>query len=313
MSEEITVNIKSSADTGRVTVTVKAEDTVRQLKEKIQAQMEIPADQQRLIYSGKILKDADLLSVYKLATGHTIHLVRGSAGGSASATPTASSAVSPTATVPRTAPLPAATPAPPVATPNMNNLAGMFGGMGAMGGTGQQQQQQNPFGGMMQAMLSNPQLMEQMMASNPMMSQMGMTPEQIRQTTQDPMFQAMLSNPQLLASVMQMAGGIQGAQMAPNAGVGNQPGQTNSTASGLPPLGMPMMDANMLQQLMGGMGGGMPVQTPATPQQPPEVRWATQLQQLQDMGFFDPTENIRALTATAGNVNAAVEWLLRQM
>jgi ubiquilin len=44
---------------------------------------------------------------------------------------------------------------------------------------------------------------------------------------------------------------------------------------------------------------------------PPEERFATQLAQLQEMGFFDTQENIRALTATAGNVNAAVERLLQ--
>ncbi|KAK6922511.1 Ubiquitin-associated domain [Dillenia turbinata] len=43
---------------------------------------------------------------------------------------------------------------------------------------------------------------------------------------------------------------------------------------------------------------------------PPEELYATQLSQLQEMGFFDTQENIRALTATAGNVHAAVERLL---
>lgn len=43
---------------------------------------------------------------------------------------------------------------------------------------------------------------------------------------------------------------------------------------------------------------------------PPEERFATQLQQLQEMGFYDRAENIRALLATNGNVNAAVERLL---
>lgn len=43
---------------------------------------------------------------------------------------------------------------------------------------------------------------------------------------------------------------------------------------------------------------------------PPEERYATQLAQLQEMGFFDPQENIRALLATNGNVHAAVERLL---
>ncbi|CAN8327738.1 unnamed protein product [Cochlearia groenlandica] len=43
---------------------------------------------------------------------------------------------------------------------------------------------------------------------------------------------------------------------------------------------------------------------------PPEELYATQLQQLQEMGFFDRADNIRALRATNGNVNAAVERLL---
>ncbi len=43
---------------------------------------------------------------------------------------------------------------------------------------------------------------------------------------------------------------------------------------------------------------------------PPEELYATQLLQLQEMGFFDTQENIRALIATAGNVHAAVERLL---
>lgn len=43
---------------------------------------------------------------------------------------------------------------------------------------------------------------------------------------------------------------------------------------------------------------------------PPEEQYATQLSQLQEMGFFDTRENINALIATAGNVHAAVERIL---
>ena len=43
---------------------------------------------------------------------------------------------------------------------------------------------------------------------------------------------------------------------------------------------------------------------------PPEELYATQLSQLQEMGFYDTQDNIRALRATAGNVHAAVERLL---
>ncbi|KAL8211215.1 hypothetical protein R6Q57_005652 [Mikania cordata] len=43
---------------------------------------------------------------------------------------------------------------------------------------------------------------------------------------------------------------------------------------------------------------------------PPEELYATQLALLQEMGFFDTRENLQTLTATRGNVHAAVEGLL---
>ena len=48
---------------------------------------------------------------------------------------------------------------------------------------------------------------------------------------------------------------------------------------------------------------------PAAPANP-ESAYAAQLQQLQEMGFFDRDANLRALIATGGNVHAAVERLL---
>ena len=63
----------------------------------------------------------------------------------------------------------------------------------------------------------------------------------------------------------------------------------------------------------GGLGGspfggmGAPAVTPPAD---PETAYATQISQLNDMGFFDPAENIRALVATNGNVSAAIERLL---
>lgn len=49
---------------------------------------------------------------------------------------------------------------------------------------------------------------------------------------------------------------------------------------------------------------------PPMPQLDPAQRFATQLQQLRDMGFTDQERNIQALQQTGGNVNAAVERLL---
>ena len=60
---------------------------------------------------------------------------------------------------------------------------------------------------------------------------------------------------------------------------------------------------------LGGGGGGLGF-GPPPPVANPEEAYATQLLQLQDMGFYDRAENIRALQSTGGNVNAAVERLL---
>ena len=73
--------------------------------------------------------------------------------------------------------------------------------------------------------------------------------------------------------------------------------------------------------IMGNMfpaGGGVPQpgapgMPPAAPAVAPEIRFAAQISQLCDMGFFDTESNVRALTATGGNVNAAVERLLGGM
>ena len=60
----------------------------------------------------------------------------------------------------------------------------------------------------------------------------------------------------------------------------------------------------------GGMGATLGSLGVRTPPADPEAAFASQLQQLQDMGFFDRDANIRALVATGGNVHAAVERLL---
>ncbi|EGD72894.1 hypothetical protein PTSG_04623 [Salpingoeca rosetta] len=53
------------------------EAALRLLKELIAAETDIPADEQRIVYSGKILKDTDELRARGFRTGHTLHVVRG--------------------------------------------------------------------------------------------------------------------------------------------------------------------------------------------------------------------------------------------
>lgn len=92
-------------------------------------------------------------------------------------------------------------------------------------------------------------------------------------------------------------------------GGGGAPGSAGGAPAGMEGL-MGLLGA-MQMGMGGGLGGlgaglGMP-----TPVADPESTYATQIQQLTDMGFFDREANIRALQATGGNVNAAVERLLQ--
>lgn len=64
---------------------------------------------------------------------------------------------------------------------------------------------------------------------------------------------------------------------------------------------------------MGGFGGGFgspPAQPAQQDTRPPEERFASQLTQLQEMGFVNGQANIRALLACGGNVQAAIEYIL---
>jgi ubiquilin len=74
----VTFTIKSSSE-AKYNVTLPLSATVLELKAKLSTSdyADLPSERQRLIYSGRVLKDADTLGSYKIKEGHTIHLVRG--------------------------------------------------------------------------------------------------------------------------------------------------------------------------------------------------------------------------------------------
>ncbi|KAL9129777.1 MAG: hypothetical protein Q9217_001853 [Psora testacea] len=76
----ITFNIKSSSD-AKYVLTLPLTTTVSDLKIKLSGSeyADIPPDRQRLIYSGRVLKDPDTLASYKIKEGNTVHLVKGAA------------------------------------------------------------------------------------------------------------------------------------------------------------------------------------------------------------------------------------------
>ena len=374
----ITVQIKSGQNKWDVSVEPTA--TVAAFKEEISKVSQIPAENQRLIYSGKILKDDQTLDFYKVQDGHAVHLVKSGRSGGSNAGSTAAGAATRSSTTneatnPSGSVESASTGAPsnltagqtggfnPLADLTSARYAGftslpsadMFGPDG--GATNMPNQEDmlnmldNPiFQSQMNEMLSNPQMVDFMIQSNPQLQAMG---PQARQLFQSPFFRQMLTNPQMIRQSMQFArmmnpggadaaGDAASAFPAPGESGGTAEasegaGATSETAAPNPaavpaaganpfaamfgaPRGQPSsggFDPAMLASMLGGAGGaggaaGMGGFEPSAPQdnRPPEERYETQLRQLNDMGFFDFDRNVAALRRSGGSVQGALDSLL---
>lgn len=94
--EELSFKVKTSSDNLHA-ITIPASATVLDLKNKLAdaAYEDVPADRQRLIYSGRVLKNDEPLATYKIKTGNTIHMVK-SAASNAAQNPASSGAGTPT-------------------------------------------------------------------------------------------------------------------------------------------------------------------------------------------------------------------------
>lgn len=192
------------------------------------------------------------------------------------------------------------------------------------------------------AMLANNPLF----AGNPALQQQvtAMMPQMLQQM-QNPAVQQLMGNPEALQAIMQIQQGMERLrtvapevfqsmgfpQLPPNlvppaavpptsaapasAAAPASPGAAPATGSSpaapapgaLPGLGgmnpNDPMFSTFMTQMLGQMRAG-------NPDQPPEERFASQLEQLASMGFIDRQQNIQALISTMGDVNAAVERLL---
>ncbi|KAI9323161.1 hypothetical protein BX666DRAFT_1847885, partial [Dichotomocladium elegans] len=330
----INVNVKSSSDK-KFVIAIETTKTVLDLKNAIAEQTEVPAENQRLIYSGRVLKDPDTLADCKIADGNTVHMVK-SSGSTASANSAAGSTTSPasantTNTQQQQQPQ---QPANPFA-----GLGGSFGGdnpfniFGVPDPTLMNQMLQNPmFAQYMSTVLQNPAVLDTIISSNPQLSSMG--PE-IRNMMQSPEFRQMLSNPDMIRQMASMASAMQGfgmgmgmgnpestfgagspqQQSTPPATTGSggnqqqqqQQQQQNPFMNPFGGFGGNGMDPQMMQRMAAMLGAGAANQPTDT--RSPEERFQVQLQQLSEMGFWDAAKNIRALQATGGDVQAAIELL----
>lgn len=73
------------------------------------------------------------------------------------------------------------------------------------------------------------------------------------------------------------------------------------------PAGIGAGGFNPFAALLGGEGGAAPA---VQDTRPPEDRYAEQLRQLNEMGFYEFERNVEALRRTGGSVQGAVEYLL---
>ena len=195
---------------------------------------------------------------------------------------------------------------PPLSGPGMAGLMPDLLGAG-MSHEEMEAAMSHPFAAVaMEQLVSNPQLFEAAVMSNPQTRAMAESNPAIRQMMSDPAMIREMLDPVNVRAMMQ-------ARFHPPAGV-HPRAQSDA-------LLLPQMQQAMRQMDWGGAGmpsfGGMPpfgaLPASAAPQVPPEQAFAAQLQQLADMGFYDREANVQALQATGGNVHAAVERLLSGM
>ncbi|KAL2023623.1 hypothetical protein VTK56DRAFT_1780 [Thermocarpiscus australiensis] len=295
---EITFKVRSSNDKTH-TITMAESATVLDLKTKLAGPdfEDIPVERQRLIYSGRIMKDSDALSVYKIKNMNTVHLVK-----SARSNPT------PAAGSSSSAPTPAAVPQTMAAGSNAGDLlagltgarfaglanlpsADIFGADGGMGAPPSEDQiaellSDPSVAQMMNEALSNPNFVDHVIRMNPTLANM----PNAREMLQSPYFRNLMTNPEAIrmaATMRRMLSGAGGSgfpapgatDTTPTAAAGGNNNNANPTANPFAnPLAIPFGAAGsgaanpfaalFGQGPLGGTAGtGATGQTPASASQ----------------------------------------------
>lgn len=89
---QVTFKVKTSSDSTH-TITMAEAATVLDLKTKLATAdyEDIPVERQRLIYSGRVMKNDDSLATYKIKPNNTIHMVKSAASNQAQSASTSNS------------------------------------------------------------------------------------------------------------------------------------------------------------------------------------------------------------------------------
>merc|ERR1719445_1161860 len=167
------------------------------------------------------------------------------------------------------------------------------------------QQMQNPS---VQQLMGNPEALQAIMQIQQGMERLRTTAPEVFQTMGFPSLPPNLVPPPPAAGAPSPAAPAPAASASnPTSPAGTADQQQPATPQ-LPGLGglggaQDPVFSQLMSQMLGQMRAG-------NPDQPPEERFASQLEQLANMGFVDRQANIQALIATMGDVNAAVERLL---
>ncbi|KAK4242683.1 hypothetical protein C8A03DRAFT_11134 [Achaetomium macrosporum] len=266
---QITFKVKSSNDKTH-TITMAESATVLDLKTKLAGSdfEDTPVERQRLIYSGRIMKDSDALSVYKIKHMNTIHMVKSARSNPPLAASSASSSTPTPAAVPQNmasgssasdllAGLTGARFAGRANLPSAD-LFGADGGMGAPPSEDQLfQMLSNPnVAQTMNEALNNPSFIDYMIRSNPMLAAM----PNAREMLQSPHFRELMTNPEAIRMAARMRRVLQGE------GEGSAfpaPGATDTTPAGAAATGDSAAAGNNgnndpLRALFGAPGAGNP-------------------------------------------------------
>ncbi|KAL5345304.1 hypothetical protein V496_03387 [Pseudogymnoascus sp. VKM F-4515 (FW-2607)] len=275
-TDEVLLNfkVKTSSD-GLHNITIPDTATVLDLKTKLAGEEyeNVPTDRQRLIYSGRVLKNEEHLATYKIKNGNTIHMVKSAAsnaaqnpanaGAGASATPGAAATGVPTNMAAGTAnnPLANLTGARYAGQVNLpsRDMFGVDGGMGAPPNEDQVADMLSDpaTAQMMNEALNNPQMVDMMIQANPTLRALGPA---AREMLQSPMFRQMMTDPNMIrqaARMQRQMGGGGGASAFPAPGVTDTTPSGASGAGGAQPqgqAGQPDMSA-MFPGLFGAGGG----------------------------------------------------------